>query len=66
MKKILSVTMLLSGIMAVIASCSGEAVKRTTYETLQNMREQECNKNPSVDCEQRESMEVYEDKRTKF
>jgi uncharacterized lipoprotein YajG len=47
----------------VLAGCSAETAKRTTYETLQNIRQQECNRTPSVDCEKRDSLEVYEDKR---
>ena len=43
--------------------CSDETVKRTTYETLQNIREKECSRQPSVDCEERDSLEVYEDSR---
>lgn len=44
-------------------ACSKETVKRTGYETLQNIREQECYKTPSIDCEQRERIEVYEDRK---
>ena len=47
----------------VLAGCSAETVKRTTYETLQNIREQECSRTPSVDCEKRDSLEVYEERR---
>ena len=49
-------------ILAVIG-CSAETLKRTAYETLQNVRQQDCNKQPSIECEKRDSMEVYEDKR---
>ena len=47
----------------VVIGCSKESVKRTSYETLQNVREQECNKTPSVDCEKRERFETYEQQR---
>lgn len=50
-------------LLLVTQGCSQDSVKRATYETLQNMREQECSKTPSVDCEARERLEVYEDKR---
>jgi hypothetical protein len=50
-------------IAALIAGCSSESAKRTAYETLQNVREQECLKNLSSDCEKRESYEDYECKR---
>ena len=49
--------------LAIIAGCSEESIKRTTYETLQNVREQDCSKTPSVDCENRDRLEVYSDKR---
>lgn len=47
----------------ITAGCSKNQVKRTAYETLQNVRQQECSRELSVDCEKRERMEVYEDKR---
>jgi len=34
-----------------LAGCSAETAKRTTYETLQNIHQQECSRAPSVDCE---------------
>lgn len=45
------------------AGCSTDTAKRTAYETLQNVRQQECLKNLSSDCEKRESYEDYERKR---
>ena len=60
MKKLVVV---IAGLFLMVAGCSSETVKRTTYETLQNIRQQECSRTPSVECEKRESMEVYEDKR---
>ncbi|MFC1588725.1 hypothetical protein ACFL3P_00465 [Pseudomonadota bacterium] len=53
----------LTSLLMIAAGCSQELVKRTTYETLQNVRQQECSREPSVDCEKRDSLEVYEDKR---
>lgn len=50
-------------IVALTAGCSSESAKRTAYETLQNVRRQECLKNLSSDCEKRESYEDYERKR---
>ncbi len=60
MCKIIRLTLLLLGLVAV--GCSGETVKRTVYETLQNIREQECHRTPSVNCEKRDRLGVYEDK----
>lgn len=54
---------LFTGLVVLIAACSNADMKRTGYETLQNIRQQECYKNPSVECENRESLEVYEDRR---
>ncbi len=49
---------------ALLSGCSSETAKRTTYETLQNVREQECLKNPSAsNCGKRDSYEDYERQR---
>ena len=50
-------------IAALTAGCSSETAKRTAYETLQNVHEQECLKNPAMDCGKRDSYEDYERKR---
>jgi hypothetical protein len=50
-------------IIAQTAGCSTDAAKRTAYETLQNVREQECLRNPSSDCGKRDSYEDYQRKR---
>jgi hypothetical protein len=46
-----------------VAGCNTETVKRTTYETLQNIHQQECLKNPSLDCEERDAYDTYTKKR---
>ena len=53
------------GVVAVVlfAGCSSEAARRTAYETLQNVRQQECLKTPSAACEKREYYDDYERKR---
>ncbi len=43
--------------------CSSETVKRTTYETLQNVKEQNCRQDPSIDCEKRETYDDYQRQR---
>ena len=43
-----------------IAACSTETAKRTTFETLQNLRQQECQKNGDADCQKRESYDEYQ------
>jgi hypothetical protein len=51
-------------VVALISGCSGETAKRTAYETLQNVREQECLKDPSAtDCGKRDSYEDYQRRR---
>ena len=51
-------------IVVLTAGCSADTAKRTAYETLQNVREQECLKNPSAEsCGKRDSYEDYQRKR---
>lgn len=51
------------GLLLVTLGCSEESVKRTSYETLQNIRQQDCSKTPSVECDGRERLETYEQQR---
>jgi hypothetical protein len=47
-----------------VSGCSAETAKRTTYETLQNVKQQECLKDPSAtDCGKKDSYEDYERQR---
>jgi len=48
---------------SLVSGCSSDTAKRTAYETLQNVREQECLKNPSADCGKRGSYDDYQRKR---
>jgi hypothetical protein len=50
-------------VVALASGCSSETAKRTAYETLQNVREQECLKNPAMDCGKRDSYKDYEHRR---
>jgi len=54
---------LLLAIIVLTSGCSSETAKRTAYETMQNVHQQECLKNPSMKCEKRESYEDYKRKR---
>jgi hypothetical protein len=54
---------LLLVIIILTAGCSADTAKRTAYETLQNVHEQECLKNLASDCEKRESYDDYQRKR---
>ena len=59
-----SICLLCLALVALISGCSSETAKRTAYETLQNVREQECLKDPSAtDCGKRNSYEDYERQR---
>lgn len=46
-----------------ISGCNSDAARRTAFETLQNVRQRECLKNPSQDCGKRENYEDYQRKR---
>lgn len=50
-------------LIALVAGCSSDTAKRTTYETLQNVRQRECMKNLTPDCDKREYYDDYERKR---
>jgi hypothetical protein len=42
-----------------ITACSSEGVKRTTYETLQNIGDQQCEKELSSECPERQTYDEY-------
>jgi hypothetical protein len=48
------------GAALVVSACSTETAKRTTFETLQNLRQQECQKNGDADCQKRENYDEYQ------
>jgi hypothetical protein len=44
-----------------LCSCSADTVKRLTYESVQNLRQQQCQKNLSAtDCNTRQSYDSYQ------
>lgn len=49
--------------LALTLGCSSETWKRATYDTLQNINQQECLKNPNADCERQEGYDDYQRKR---
>lgn len=57
------IRVLFLALIVLASGCSADMAKRTTYETLQNVRQQECMKNMSPDCEKREYYDDYERKR---
>jgi hypothetical protein len=47
-------------VIAVLQGCSGESARRTAFETLQNMREQQCEQDLTGRCPPRESYADYQ------
>lgn len=58
--------LLVPGVIVLLTGCSADSVKRIAYETLQNVRQQECMRNPAQDCGQQESYDDYRSKRDKL
>jgi uncharacterized lipoprotein len=52
-------------IIALVSGCSSDTAKRTAYETLQNVHEQDCLKDPDSpsDCGKRDSYDTYQRQR---
>jgi hypothetical protein len=50
---------LLTVILGVVQACSSDLLKRTAYETMENLRQQECHKELSSECPERQSYEDY-------
>ena len=55
--------LIFAGLIVLLQGCSGESVKRTSFETLQNLHEQECEKDLSGKCPPRERYDDYQHKR---
>ncbi len=53
---------LLAGIIFTIQACSTESLKRTGYETLQNIQQQQCQGDLSSECPKRDSYDTYQRK----
>ena len=51
--------LLLAMLVPAVCACSTESWKRTGYETLQNINQQQCEKNLSMECDERTSYEAY-------
>ncbi|MGC2166442.1 MAG: hypothetical protein WA632_10565 [Gallionella sp.] len=56
-------TALSLSLLLAVAGCSGDMAKRTAYETLQNVHQQECLKGAADNCDKRESYDDYLRKR---
>ena len=53
---------LFTGLIIAISACSTGSLKRTGYETLQNIGEMQCQKELSSECQKRESYDAYQRK----
>lgn len=49
--------------LSLMPGCSGESVKRLTYESLQSRQQIECQKDPAMACPEREPYDRYQQKR---
>ena len=54
--------LLLTSIVFSISACSSESLKRTGYETLQNVQQLECQEDVRLECPERESYDSYQNK----
>ena len=52
-------SLLLAALLAAACASCTESWKRTGYETLQNINQQQCEKNLSRKCDERKSYEAY-------
>ena len=59
---------MLLAIAALAAGCSTDAAKRTAFETLQNVRERDCLKDPNSpsDCAKRDNYDEYQRQRDRL
>jgi len=48
---------------ALLQGCSGDTAKRLTYESVQIMQQQECSKDLTTPCPQRQSYDDYQIKK---
>lgn len=44
-----------------LSGCSADNVQRLSYETIQNLRQQQCEKNRATQCNQRQSYDQYQE-----
>lgn len=50
---------LIAAILLLLSGCATETWKRTAYETAQNLREQQCQKDLTAECAPREGYDDY-------
>jgi hypothetical protein len=47
-------------VLVLAAGCSGDAARRTAYETVQDAGQRDCRQYPAVECPQRETYDDYQ------
>lgn len=57
---------ILGGILIGISACSSEDLKRTGFETLQNVRERDCPQDLTSSCPQRGSCDKYREEKRRL
>jgi hypothetical protein len=55
--------LLVSGLILYAQGCTTESLKRTGYETLQNIEDERCMRDLSAECPKRDSYDEYRRKR---
>jgi hypothetical protein len=55
--------LLLLGSLLISPGCASNSIERTLYETAQSIRVQECAKDRSSQCEERQSYDAYQRER---
>ncbi len=58
-----TIMLLLTVIVITISACSKGSLNRAVYDTLWNIQEQKCQRNPETECPERESYENYQRQR---
>ncbi len=53
-------THVLLAVLSAVYGCSADSAKRITYETLQNIQQQQCLKAQGLDCDKRQSYDDYQ------
>jgi hypothetical protein len=51
---------LMTIIFGVVQACTSDSLKRTAYETMENLKQQECHKDLSNKCPERQRYEDYQ------
>ena len=58
-------TLFLLVVLSLAHGCASDSFERTLYETAQNVRSQECSKDRSGRCEEKQSYDAYQRERSR-